>query len=232
MVRRLLEIETYRMMASLSLEDARELASDLDAYDQALLTLSNRNAGSGVDARALLDDIALLSKQVVAAAVRHRHRFSATQAYSKLVFERLQELRETHAPGYQRLGIFIERRFNPTIRFCAATEQRLDQLAMSVANFGDLLQARVQVDMEDQNALILKSLNARADAQVKIQRAVEGLSVIAISYYLFSLCKLFYSAVVTLGAPISAREAMAYMGPLLFGILAIILVRIKKAKEH
>ncbi len=64
---------------------------------------------------------------------------------------------------------------------------------MSVANLGDLLQARVQVEMEDQNAEILRSLNARADAQIKIQRAVEGLSIIAITYYLINLFKLVYS---------------------------------------
>jgi uncharacterized membrane-anchored protein len=72
-------------------------------------------------------------------------------------------------------------------------EQRLDVLAKSVANLGELLQARVQVEMEEQNAEILKSLNARADAQIKIQRAVEGLSIIAITYYVLSLLTLLYS---------------------------------------
>jgi uncharacterized membrane-anchored protein len=48
------------------------------------------------------------------------------------------------------------------------------RLAKSVANLGALLLARVQVEMEEQNAAILKSLNARADSQVKIQHAVEA----------------------------------------------------------
>ena len=233
MIRRLLEIETYRMMASLSLNIAKALDPQLNEFDRTLVNLSERNANaSGVHAKALLEDIALLSRQVVSSTVRNRHRFSATRAYAQLVFERLGELRESHLGDCQRLGVFIERRFKPTVRYCAATEQRLEQLAMSVANLGDLLQARVQVEMEDQNAEILRSLNARADAQIKIQRAVEGLSIIAITYYLINLFKLVYSGLHTLGANLSAREALLGMTPPVLLIMLLILIRIRKAKSH
>ncbi|MNV43638.1 hypothetical protein D3C71_1353550 [compost metagenome] len=146
--------------------------------------------------------------------------------------QRLGELRESHVDDCQRLGVFIERRFKPTVRYCAAVEQRLEQLAMSVANLGDLLQARVQVEMEDQNAEILRSLNARADAQIKIQRAVEGLSVIAITYYLLNLFKLLYSGLQTLGANLPARDALLSMAPPVLLIMLLILLRIRKAKKH
>ncbi|MNC18721.1 hypothetical protein D3C76_781080 [compost metagenome] len=86
--------------------------------------------------------------------------------------------------------------------------------------------------MEEQNSEILKSLNARADAQIKIQRAVEGLSIIAITYYLLSLLKLGYSGVHLLGVEVSPREAMLVMAPLAIGILALIVLRIRKVKEH
>jgi len=233
MIRRLLEIETYRMMASLALGTAKELAPQLDGFDRGLVQLSQRNAGaSGVQAKVLLEDIAELSRQVVAATVKSRHRFSATQAYAQLVFERLAELREGHVGDCQRLGIFIERRFKPTVRYCAATEQRLDHLAKGVANLGDLLQARVQVEMEEQNAGILHSLNARAESQIKIQRAVEGLSIIAITYYLLSLFKLFYAGLDTLGAHIAPRDALVGLAPVVGLILGVILLRIRKAKQH
>lgn len=233
MIRRLLEIETYRMMASLALGTAKELGPQLDGFDRSLVSLSQRNAGaSGVQAKVLLEDIAELSRQVVAATVKSRHRFSATQAYAQLVFERLAELREGHVGDCQRLGVFIERRFKPTVRYCAATEQRLEHLAKGVANLGDLLQARVQVEMEEQNAEILRSLNARAESQVKIQRAVEGLSIIAISYYLLSLFKLLYSGLETLGAHIPPRDALLGLAPPALVILLVILLRIRKAKQH
>lgn len=233
MIRRLLEIETYRMMASLSLITAKALSTQLNVFDKTLVNLSERNAGPDTgNAKALLTDIANLSAQVVSSSAKTRHRFSATQAYAQLVFERLGELRESHVGDCQRLGIFIERRFKPTVRYCAVTEQRLEQLAESVANLGDLLQARVQVEMEEQNSEILNSLNARADTQIKIQRAVEGLSIIAITYYLLSLFKLFYSGLHVMGADISARDAMLAMTPLALCVLLFILIRIRKAKEH
>jgi uncharacterized membrane-anchored protein len=233
MIRRLLEIETYRMMASLSLTMAKTLSAQLDVFDKTLVTLSERNADADSgNAKALLADISNLSAQVVSSTAKTRHRFSATQAYAQLVYERLGELRESHVGDCQRLGVFIERRFKPTVRYCTATEQRLEHLAKSVANLGDLLQARVQVEMEEQNSEILKSLNARADAQIKIQRAVEGLSIIAITYYLLNLLKLGYSGLHLLGAEVAPREAMLAMTPLAIAILALIIFRIKKVKEH
>ncbi|WP_460416939.1 DUF3422 domain-containing protein [Pseudomonas sp. microsymbiont 2] len=233
MIRRLLEIETYRMMASLTLDTAKNLSQELDTFDATLVNLSERSASSAAhDSKALLEAIALLSRQVVDRTVQTRHRFGASQAYAQLVFERLGELRESHVADCQRLGVFIERRFKPTLRYCAATEQRLEQLAKNVANLGDLLQARVQVEMEEQNAEILRSLNARADAQVKIQRAVEGLSIIAITYYLLNLFKLLYGGLNVLGAGLTAREAMLGMAPVAGLVLLVILMRIRRAKQH
>ena len=232
-IRRLLEIETYRMMASLTLTTAKTLSQELDAFDRTLVSLSERSASvDGQDSKALLEAIAHLSRQVVSRTVKTRHRFGATQAYAQLVFERLGELRESHVGDCQRLGVFIERRFKPTVRYCAATEQRLEQLAKNVANLGDLLQARVQVEMEEQNAEILRSLNARADAQVKIQRAVEGLSIIAITYYLLNLFKLLYGGLNVLGAGLTAREALLGMAVPVILLLGMILLRIRRAKQH
>lgn len=233
MIRRLLEIETYRMMASLTLTTAKALSQELDAFDKTLVSLSERSAGvDGHDSKGLLEAIAHLSRQVVSRTVKTRHRFGATQAYAQLVFERLGELRENHVGDCQRLGVFIERRFKPTVRYCAATEQRLEQLAKNVANLGDLLQARVQVEMEEQNAEILRSLNARADAQVKIQRAVEGLSIIAITYYLLNLFKLLYGGLNVLGLGLTARDGLLAMAPPVLLVLLVILLRIRQAKQH
>ncbi len=95
MIRRLLEIETYRMMASLTLTTAKDLSQELDAFDKTLVNLSERSAGvDDHDSKGLLEAIAHLSRQVVSRTVKTRQRFGATQAYAQLVFERLGELRE------------------------------------------------------------------------------------------------------------------------------------------
>ena len=233
MIRRLLEIETYRMMASLTLPVAQSVDRQLKAYDQQLAKLSDRNADPGVsNAKQLLSDIALLSATLVRNTAIHRQRFSAAEAYAQLVFERITELRESHVGDCQRLGVFIERRFKPTVRYCAVTEQRLLRLGQSVANLGELLQTRVQVEVEEQNSEILRSLNSRANTQIKIQKAVEGLSIIAISYYLLSLFKLGVDGLHSLGIVFSPQTAASVLGPLALAIIGGIALRIRKAKRH
>lgn len=233
MVRRLLEIETYRMMASLTLPVAKEVASQLKVHERELTKLSDENANpDGSDARKILSDISALSARIVRCTARTRQRFSAAEAYAQIVFERIAELRERHVAGSQRLGVFIERRFKPTVRYCSATCQRLERLNGNVANLGELLQARVQVEVEQQNCAILQSLNARATTQIKIQKAVEGLSIIAISYYLLSLFKLLYEGLHGLGFDITPRDASLYLAPLALSILGVIALRIRKTQRE
>lgn len=233
MIRRLLEIETYRMMASLTLPVAHAVDRQLKDYDQQLANLSDRNADpAATNAKQLLSAIALLSATIVRSTAIHRQRFSATEAYAQLVFERIGELRESHVGDCQRLGIFIERRFKPTVRYCAVTDQRLARLGQSVANLGELLQTRVQVEVEEQNSEILRSLNSRANTQIKIQRAVEGLSIIAISYYLLSLFKLGVEGAHSLGLDLSPQLAASLLGPLALLLIGGISLRIRKAKRH
>lgn len=233
MVRRLLEIETYRMMASLTLPIAKSLGAELRQFDTELLRLSDQNTQASVqDAKALLTRITDLSARVMQTTARTRLRFSATEAYAQLVFERIPELRESRTGDCQQLGVFIERRFRPTVRYCASTDQRLARIGSAIAHLSELLQARVQVEMEEQNAQILKSLSTRADTQIKIQKAVEGLSIIAISYYLFSLFKLIYEGILVLGVEVAPRTALIVGTPIGALIIAAIAHRIGNTRRH
>ncbi len=59
-----------------------------------------------------------------------QQRLATTAAYANLVDERIAERRETHAGDSQRLGVFIKRRFRPSVRYCAVIPERLAQLAV------------------------------------------------------------------------------------------------------
>ena len=231
MVRRLLEIETYRMMASLALPVAKDVATSLKGFERELTELSDQNAHSSSDARQILKSISDLSARIVRQTAKTRLRFSAAEAYAQIVFERITELREAHVEGRQRLGVFIERRFRPTVRYCSVTQQRLERLNESVANLGELLQTCVQVEVEEQNCAILQSLNARATTQIKILKAVEGLSIIAISYYLLGLLKLLYEGAHGMGLELSPRDASLYAAPMVVLIIGTIAHRIRKAQR-
>ncbi|TLF53019.1 DUF3422 domain-containing protein [Halomonas urmiana] len=233
MTRRLLEIETYRMMASLALPVAKEMSLELRDHELELGELSERNTeDEEASSRPLLAAISALSARLERSGARSRQRFSATEAYARIVFTRIEELREERLGDRPRLGTFILRRFRPTVHYCAAINQRQESLAESVARLNDLLRTRAQVEIEEQNSEILQSLNERTSSQLKIQKAVEGLSIIVISYYLISLGKLGLEGLDALGMAIEPSVAAAVLGPLGLGIIGLLAWRIQRVKNH
>ncbi|TXI00224.1 MAG: DUF3422 family protein [Rhizobium sp.] len=229
MVRRIYEIETYRAMALLGLPEARWLAPRLGEFDAKLVELTNRNLSTSTsEHKALLDEISSLSAHVISAAAETRNRFGATVAYAKIVEERIAELREHHVPGFQRFGIFVARRFKPAVRTCAATAIRLEQLSHATMHLIDLLQTRIQVEIEYQNAIQIQAMADRAATQVKIQRAVEGLSIIAISYYLLSLLKTVFETLDHAGYHLSP-VVMLISIPIVILAVFLAVLRVKHA---
>lgn len=229
MVRRVYEIETYRVMALLGLPQARQLGPVLGGYDRKLVELTNRHVTTSAEEhKRLLDEISQLSAEVISAAAQTRNRFGATAAYAKIVEERIVELRETHVPGFQRFGIFVARRFKPAVRSCEATALRLEQLSHATMHLIDLLQTRIQVEIEVQNAVQIQAMAERAETQVKIQRAVEGLSIIAISYYLLSLIKVAFETADHAGLHINPVYMLISI-PVVIGAVALAILRVRHA---
>jgi uncharacterized membrane-anchored protein len=99
---------------------------------------------------------------------------------------RIQELREVRIEGTPTLAEFMGRRLAPAMNTCTSVAQR-QELAKRIARTNDLLRTRVGIEQEQQNRKILQSLDARAAQQLRLQQAVEGLSVAAISYYTLGL---------------------------------------------
>lgn len=191
MLQRLLEIETYRMMALLALPVAREQSPHVLAVEQALSALTVRiaaeSADSGDDDEALLQDLTRLAAQVEGQLTGSQFRFGACHAYHALVVTRIAELRERRLPGMQTVGEFMSRRLNPAVETCATVERRLHQLSERVAQVSGLLSTRVDIKRERQNQALLASMDRRAKLQLRLQQTVEGLSLAAIVYYVVGL---------------------------------------------
>lgn len=188
-VQRLLEIETYRVMALLALPVARGVLPRINPIEAELADLTTRIATLGglQDERDLLDRLSLLAAQTEQIAAETSYRFGAARAYHELVETRIEELREIRIEGLQTVREFMDRRLTPAIRTCEAVEQRLDSLSQRVARASTLLRTRVEIAVEGQNAELLRSMDRRADLQLRLQETVEGLSVVAISYYLVGI---------------------------------------------
>lgn len=185
LVRRLLEMETYRMMALLAFPLARDAAPALTKVGEEIsnITTALATGQDSRDDRALLDELTRLAAEVERIGARVAYRLGAARAYTALVAQRIEELREARLEGLQTLGEFMNRRFGPAMRTCNSVQQRLDGLAARVARTSELLRTRVDVQMEAQNRDLLRSMNRRAKMQLRLQETVEGLSVVAISYY-------------------------------------------------
>ncbi|MGF7173098.1 DUF3422 family protein [Azospirillum doebereinerae] len=188
-VQRLLEIETYRVMALLALPMARGVLPRINPIEADLADLTTRIATLGglQDERDLLDRLSLLAAQTEQIAAETSYRFGAARAYHELVEKRIEELREIRIEGIQTVREFMDRRLTPAIRTCEAVEQRLNSLSQRVARASNLLRTRVEIAVEGQNAELLQSMDRRAHLQLRLQETVEGLSVVAISYYLVGI---------------------------------------------
>ncbi|MFN7052598.1 MAG: DUF3422 family protein, partial [Gemmobacter sp.] len=68
-----------------------------------------------------------------------------------------------------------------------SAEARLRTMAERAQRAAELLRTRVDVERSAQNQRLLESMDRRADMQLRLQHTVEGLSVVAISYYAVSL---------------------------------------------
>ena len=231
LVQRVLEIETYRMMALLGLPQAQasttplnaieaELASltaamvnSDDAVAGALLSSSDEEEPDGE--QTLLRDITGLAARCEKISVDTSYRFSASEAYFRLVKARIQELRETRIDGIPTLGEFMDRRLAPAMNTCEATARRQQSLAERIGHSNDLLRTRVGIVQEQQNRKILQSMNTRAAQQLRLQQAVEGLSVAAVSYYTVGLFGYISKAAKYAGLPINPDIATGLMVPVI-----------------
>ena len=79
------------------------------------------------------------------------------------------------------------RRYEPAMRTVKATEARLHAMSARAIRASELLRTQVDVERSAQNQAILASMDRRSDLQLRLQHTVEGLSVVAISYYAVSL---------------------------------------------
>jgi uncharacterized membrane-anchored protein len=172
LVQRLLEIETYRVMALLGLPVAQQAAPVLNDIAAELASVTREMA-------------------------------------------RIHELRELRVEGVPTIEEFMQRRLTPAMNTCTATSHRQEVLAERIANTNSLLRTRVGIRQERQNSQILESMNTRAAQQLRLQQAVEGLSVAAISYYLVGLLGYLLKGAKAAGLPVNTDLATGIAVPVL-----------------
>ncbi len=232
-VQRLLEIETYRMMALLAFPLAREVGPTLTEAEGALAQITERTTRARTEDEAgLLDDLTRLAAEIERSEARSRFRFGAAQAYYRLVRQRIAELREQRISGVQTIEEFTDRRLAPAMATCESIARRQEELSARIARASQLLRTRVDVALERQNQALLESMNRRAQLQLRLQQTVEGLSIAAITYYAVGLVGYIAKAGKALGVSLDSDVVVAASIPLIALALWLGLRRIKRGLRH
>ena len=215
-VQRLLEIETYRMMALLGLPMAREVTGALAhaERDLAQVAWAIRSAQREQEPE-LLRQLTQLAGEVEGLYARTHARFSASSAYFELVQRRIEELREQRVESLQMLGEFMDRRLVPAMQTCVWAARRQQALSERISRASNLLRTRVEIEQQQSSQELLDAMNRRQRAQVLLQSAVEGLSVAAVTYYGAGLVGYLAKGAHAAGWPVSPDVAVALAIPVI-----------------
>jgi uncharacterized membrane-anchored protein len=227
-IQRLLEIDTYRVMALLALPVARRLVPDLGAWERDLARITAALAHDvDRDEVSLLDRLTTLEAEIDGREADDHFRFGAAEAYYELVRQRIGDMRETRIEGLQTFDEFTRRRLAPAMNTCVSVASRLRALSERVARATQLLSTRVDIARQAQNQAVLESMDRRAALQLRLEETVEGLSVAAITYYIVGLVGYGAKALKAEGLKLDPELAMGLAIPVVLGLTAFGIHRIR-----
>ena len=215
LAQRLIEIETYRTLAMLGLPLAQSLSPRIRRIEDSLADVTRRMRNlESEDSQKLLSELTELAAELEADAAASLYRFGASRAYDGIVEERLEAIGETAVPGHDTWAAFLKRRMAPAMRTCRSVEERQANLSRKLARAATLLRSWVEVELERQNSALLASMDRRAKLQLRLQQTVEGLSVVAVSYYMVGLIGYLAKGLGLFGINTKAEYIMAAAVPL------------------
>lgn len=194
-IQRLQELGNYRNKALIGLPVARECWPLLDQAEARLRDLADRIASAATRDDNLLQELSALALDLASVSTATSFRMDATLAYAQIVEERLEQLDSRSVTGFASLTDFTQRRFRPAMNTCRATVTRIERLAQRTQQLASLLRVRIETNIENQNGELLRKMERSSSMQARLQQLVEGLSAVALSYYLLGLLKYLLNAV-------------------------------------
>ena len=191
-IQRIIELETYRLMALLSLPKVKLHSTALDEIEAELrgATTSLAHAHHQLDSQAqfqdaetLLMQLTKLSSQSEQIYSQTSYRFAASRAYQDIIDARIVSLNASRLDGFQSIAGFLTKRMMPAMQSMNAFSRRLDHLSGRISSVAQLQRSQTELSLQKQNRDLLTSMNERTFAQLRLQQTVEGLSLAAITYY-------------------------------------------------
>ncbi len=230
LVQRLLEIETYRMLAMLPVPLMRSYIPKLARFDERLAALTENNIKLECveDEQRLLNELTQLAAEIEGISAKSSQRFNASSMYYEIVKLRVSELREKRIQGLQMIQEFIEQRLSSAMSTCVLVNDKLETLSTRVERASSLLRTRVEISMEKQSRDLLHSMDKRAHLQLRLQETVEGLSIVVLSYYLLGLVSYGLKAIKAAGIKFDTELATGIAIPVVIGTVFFLVRRIRR----
>lgn len=229
---RVLEIETYRMFALMSLPLARQTGTLVQQIEVELGDITKRieEQQSQASSEPMFLDLTKLAARVEAELASASFRFSAALAYGAIVEDRVRALDERPDGGRPMVGAFLMTRLTPAMRTCSSMQKALADLASRCARAADLIRTRIDLELARQNNALLEALNQRTRLQTRMQQTVEGLSVAAISYYVLGLAAYPIKGAKDAGYwPFDPGLSLAVLMPVALGAVYFAVSRIRRS---
>jgi len=235
-VLRMVELETYRMLALLGLPTARRYMNQLSQIEQNLSAVThqlNDQIASGNEmVQELLPELSQMAAKVEQISADTSYRLAATMAYRDIFLSRLETLQISKLNGHQGLNGFLDRRMMPAMQTCVAFGDRLANLSERISRTGSLLRTQTETNIQRQNRDLLASMNRRAKAQLRLQQTVEGLSIAAVTYYGVGLVAYVSKALPLMKWEVDITLVKALSVPLVALAVWMFLHKVSKAVHH
>ena len=227
-LQRLQELGNYRNKALLGLPVAQECWPLLNDAEARLSALASRIADSGARDDTLLEQLSGLALDLASVSASISFRMDATLAYARIVEDRLDQLDTQPVDGFASLADFTQRRFSPAMNTCRATIARIERLSQRTQQLASVLRVRIETHIENQNGALMRSMERSLSMQARLQQLVEGLSAVALSYYLISLIKYALHAVPEHALGVSGDELVALLVVPVAAAVWLVMHRLKK----
>ncbi len=181
-VQRLLDIESYRSMNMITYNNCNSINNELDLINEKLF---DNEYNENIEDQ--FNQIRYINNELNKLNMENRFRFQASKSYTPIIDQKIKELSFSKIDGLLAYDLFLNNKLEPCFRSISNTEQRLNEtISYSEKN---LLLIKTNIDLEtnNYNSETLKNMDKKKDIQIKLQKTVEGLSTIILTYYSVNL---------------------------------------------
>ena len=128
-----------------------------------------------------------------------RYQLSAAVPYESIIRVTIQAIKEQPLSPFRPISEYVLGRITGVADGYQQLMRRIDAMNAAIEGTMSIIRARIELLLEQQNLALLASMDQTTKRQAILQRTIEGLSFIVISYYVTSLANYIFEAFQAIG---------------------------------